>query len=273
MSERKVVSKYFPPDFDPSEFRRQRTPKYATKLPMVGFDVPLSMICDACGECIHKARRFNARKEVTDEKYLSIQIFRFYIRCTGCSAEVTFKTDPKNSGYTREKGAKRLTEPWRRSAMEESDDARLHRLKLEALEAKAIDAKREPAVADALNDIRIHNARREHFIHQSPYTAEREDEGAIRAQRQDAEVARRAFTPAKLEWEIAEDKIVADDSCSPPSLPRTNITKGKPTNREIRRKHSRKTLVDSDTMGNTLLLKKRITKPIVDSWSHYAKVL
>jgi hypothetical protein len=36
------------------------------------------------GEYIYKGRKFNARKETTEEKYLSITIYRFYIRCTVC---------------------------------------------------------------------------------------------------------------------------------------------------------------------------------------------
>mgnify|MGYP000217228248 CR=1 FL=1 len=40
-------------------------------------------------------------------------VFRFYIRCTRCNAEFTFKTDPKNSDYTAEHNCCRNFEPWR----------------------------------------------------------------------------------------------------------------------------------------------------------------
>lgn len=172
MSERKVLSKYYPPDFDPAALtRKKRGPKpVGPKVQTVRLMAPFSMKCTSCGEYIYKGRKFNARKEIPEnERYLGIQIFRFYIRCTRCSAEITFKTDPKNQDYTCERGAKRSTEPWRQSqdVVDETDEQRLDRLAaeeeernaMEELEAKTVDAKREMAVADALDEIRTRNAR------------------------------------------------------------------------------------------------------------------
>lgn len=48
--------------------------------------------CKTCGEYIYKGKKFNARKEtVQNEAYLGLPIFRFYIKCTRCLAEITFK--------------------------------------------------------------------------------------------------------------------------------------------------------------------------------------
>ncbi|KAI6090794.1 DUF572-domain-containing protein [Hypoxylon rubiginosum] len=205
MSERKVLTKYYPPDFDPSQLKRVRGPKNAgPKVQTVRLAAPFSMKCTSCGEYIYKGRKFNARKEVPqDEKYLGIQIFRFYIRCTRCSGQITFKTDPKNQDYACESGAKRSTEPWR-VGVDETDDQRLDRLEKEEeeernamveLEAKTVDAKREMAVADALDEIRTRNARMERAgadgIEVS--VAAPEDTDAERQEREDAEAARRAF--------------------------------------------------------------------------------
>lgn len=172
MSERKVLTKYYPPDFDPRQLTRKKGPKpTGPRVQTVRLMAPFSMKCTSCGEYIYKGRKFNARKETPEnEKYLGIQIYRFYIRCTRCSSEITFKTDPKNQDYTCEKGAKRSTEPWRKvEEVDETDEQRLDRLEreeeernaMEELEAKTVDAKREMAVADALDEIRTRNARLE----------------------------------------------------------------------------------------------------------------
>ena len=52
--------------------------------------------CKTCGEYIYKGKKFNARKEtVQNEAYLGLPIFRFYIKCTCCLAEIIFKTDQR----------------------------------------------------------------------------------------------------------------------------------------------------------------------------------
>lgn len=171
MSERKVLSKYYPPDFDPAKLERRRGPKQTgPKQQTVRLMAPFSMRCTSCGEYIYKGRKFNARKETTEEKYYAITIFRFYIRCTRCSSEITFKTDPKHMDYECEKGAKRNFEPWREAKLaEETEEEMLDRMEREEaekdamkdLEKKTVDAKTEMAVADALDDVRMRNAARE----------------------------------------------------------------------------------------------------------------
>lgn len=160
------------------------------------------MKCTSCGEYIYKGRKFNARKETTDEKYLNISIIRFYIRCTRCSSEITFKTDPKNTDYTCERGARRNFEKWRdpeSKELKETDEERLDRLEreemeeaeeaernaMEELEAKMEESKREMAVADALDEIRTRNARIERG------EKGQKEEAALRVARDAADVRRR----------------------------------------------------------------------------------
>jgi len=128
------------------------------------------MRCNTCGEYVYKGKKFNARKETVDgEDYLGIKIFRFYIKCTLCSAEITFKTDPKNTDYSAEHGASRNFEPWRDEKAEEED--RLAKLEeeennpMKVLENKTVDSKREMDILDALQDIRARNARNERVGH------------------------------------------------------------------------------------------------------------
>jgi len=123
--------------------------------------------CNTCGEYIYKGKKFNARKETVEgEDYYGIKIFRFYIKCTLCSAEITFKTDPKNTDYSAEHGASRNFEPWREERIGEEED-RLAKLEeeennpMKALENRTVDSKREMDILDALQDIRARNARNE----------------------------------------------------------------------------------------------------------------
>ncbi|KAL9103082.1 MAG: hypothetical protein Q9163_001849 [Psora crenata] len=217
MSERKVLTKYYPPDFDPSKIARARKAPGPSgpKTQTVRLMAPFSMKCTQCGEYIYRGRKFNARKETTDEKYYAITIYRFYIRCTRCSAEITFKTDPQNMDYTCEKGAKRNFEPWRNADSEanklETEEERLDRLEaeeaesggaMEQLEAKVVDAKREMDIADALDEIRMRNARIQRAEGKGEVDAAVEiaeekrrkaEEEKRMIEKADAEQARRAF--------------------------------------------------------------------------------
>ncbi|KAK0547190.1 Pre-mRNA-splicing factor cwf16 [Tilletia horrida] len=177
MSERKVLNKYFPPDFDPSKIPRRKMA--ADRQQVVRLMAPYSMRCNTCGEYIYKGKKFNARKEtVLGETYYGIKIFRFYIKCTRCSAEITFKTDPKSTDYVAEHGASRNFEPWREKDGEEEEDPDADPLAhlieeeegqkkdkeldpMKALEARTLESKREMEVLDALQDIQTRNARNE----------------------------------------------------------------------------------------------------------------
>ncbi|KXS09576.1 DUF572-domain-containing protein [Gonapodya prolifera JEL478] len=165
MSERKVLNKYFPPDFDPAKIPRRKRPKnfqYTVRLM-----APFSMQCKSCGNWIPKSTKFNARKEtVHGEDYLGIRIFRFYIRCPRCSSEITFKTDPKNTDYVCEQGASRNFEHARAESRETERLAEMRQQEeahnpMKALENRTVDSKREMDILDALDEIRTRNAAQE----------------------------------------------------------------------------------------------------------------
>ncbi|KAF5179735.1 Yju2 splicing factor-like protein [Thalictrum thalictroides] len=147
MGERKVLNKRIPPDFNPSRLPRIKQPK--NQQINVRNMLPMSIRCNSCGNYIYKGTKFNMRKEVVlGETYLGIQIFRFYLKCTHCSAEMTMKTDPKNSDYVVDYGASRNYEPWR-AKDEEADKEKRKRDSEEMgdamkfLENRTLDSKRE----------------------------------------------------------------------------------------------------------------------------------
>lgn len=99
--------------------------------------------------------------------YLSLALTVTKSDCsTLCSAEITFKTDPKNTDYAAEHGASRNFEPWREERIVEEED-RLAKMEeeennpMKALENRTVDSKREMDILDALQDIRARNARNE----------------------------------------------------------------------------------------------------------------
>lgn len=146
MGDRKVINKYYPPDFDPSKLSKIKPPKRsgAAALQTVRLAAPFSMRCTTCGEFIYKGRKFNARKQPTGEEYLGIKIIRFYIRCPRCSGEIRFKTSPQISDYVTELGAVRNHEPWRdKVAEEESLEERLERLDKEQREKDELEEQRK----------------------------------------------------------------------------------------------------------------------------------
>ncbi|KAJ2767486.1 Pre-mRNA-splicing factor cwf16 [Coemansia nantahalensis] len=168
---------------------------------------PFSMRCATCGQWIGKGTKFNARKEAAEgEKFHSIQIFRFYIRCQRCAAEITFRTDPENLNYEVEKGAQRNFEPWRE---EKEINERLEREKeeaeadnpIKALENRTEQSRREMEDMDHIDELRVRNARAERAVaaaaaaaapDQTPSAAPVDDEG----QAEDDELVRRAFATA-----------------------------------------------------------------------------
>eukprot|EP00242_Pyramimonas_sp_CCMP2087_P004609 CAMPEP_0198208548 /NCGR_PEP_ID=MMETSP1445-20131203/11902_1 /TAXON_ID=36898 /ORGANISM="Pyramimonas sp., Strain CCMP2087" /LENGTH=230 /DNA_ID=CAMNT_0043881983 /DNA_START=185 /DNA_END=873 /DNA_ORIENTATION=- len=163
MGERKVLNKYIPPDFDPSAIPRRKKPK--DQQITVRMMLPMSICCKTCGNYIYKGTKFNCRKEDAEgEDYLGITVFRFYFKCTRCSAELAMKTDPKNSDYIMEAGATRNFEPWREDP-KEKDMTSAQREKeeagdaMKALENRTLDSKREMDILAALDEMKALSSR------------------------------------------------------------------------------------------------------------------
>ncbi|NWZ17399.1 YJU2 factor, partial [Agelaius phoeniceus] len=163
MSERKVLNKYYPPDFDPTKIPKLRLPKewqYVVRLM-----APFNMRCRTCGEYIYKGKKFNARKEtVQNESYLGLPIFRFYIKCPHCLAEITFKTDPQNTDYAMEHGATRnfqaqkLLEEEEKRMQKEREEEELNN-PMKVLENRTKDSKLEMEILENLQELKELNQR------------------------------------------------------------------------------------------------------------------
>ena len=162
MSERKVLNKYYPPDFDASKIprvKREKNRQFTIRLM-----APFNMRCKTCGEYIYRGKKFNARKEdVIGRLYLGIQIYRFYIKCTKCLAEITFLTDPENQDYEMENGAIRnfesirLAEKQAEAAAKQVKDEEVNN-PMKILENRTRDSRREMDILETLEDLRELNA-------------------------------------------------------------------------------------------------------------------
>jgi hypothetical protein len=129
--------------------------------------LPFSVQCESCYTFLYRGRKFNSKKEAMggpDGRYLGIQRWRFYIKCTHCSRTVSFLTDPKNADYEMESGGTRNYEVYKdkanteeSSAMEKEKEEKIDPMK--ALENRVLDSQREMADLDNLEEIRAMNKR------------------------------------------------------------------------------------------------------------------
>ncbi|KAH0502574.1 Coiled-coil domain-containing protein 94 [Microtus ochrogaster] len=181
--------------------------------------------CKTCGEYIYKGKKFNARKEtVQNEAYLGLPIFRFYIKCTRCLAEITFKTDPENTDYTMEHGATRnfqaekLLEEEEKRVQKEREDEELNN-PMKVLENRTKDSKLEMEVLENLQELKDLNQRQAHVDFEAMLLQHRLSQEQWRQQQEEEDERE---TAALLEEarhrRLLEDSDSEDEA--PPSRPR-----------------------------------------------------
>ena len=160
-----VLNKHVPADFDPALVPRgSKLSKKDGTVP-VRMMLPFSIQCDTCNTFLYRGRKFNSKKEAVqgiDGRYLGIQRWRFYIKCTHCSRTVTFLTDPKNADYEMESGGSRNYEVYKDKAQtEELSAAEKEELekedKMKALENRILDSQLEMQELDNLESIKAMN--------------------------------------------------------------------------------------------------------------------
>ncbi|KAF4523632.1 hypothetical protein B566_EDAN010141 [Ephemera danica] len=222
MSERKVLNKYYPPDFDPSKIPRMKLPK--NRQYTVRLMAPFNMRCSTCGEYIYKGKKFNARKEdVENSDYLGIRIYRFYIKCTRCLAEISFKTDPRNTDYEIEAGATRnfmalklAEEQAVREEEERKEEESTNPMKL--LENRTKASKQEIELMESLEELRDLN-RRHRAVDHDTMLAQYSEDSRTREEREKAEdeaEIRSCFKSSSSGVKVLEEEIVEVDECAQP---------------------------------------------------------
>ncbi|XP_053148472.1 splicing factor YJU2 isoform X2 [Hemicordylus capensis] len=222
MSERKVLNKYYPPDFDPSKIPKLKLPK--DRQYVVRLMAPFNMRCKTCGEYIYKGKKFNARKEtVQNESYLGLPIFRFYIKCTRCLAEITFKTDPENTDYTMEHGATRnfqaekLLEEEEKRLQKEREDEELNN-PMKVLENRTKDSKLEMEVLENLQELKDLNQRQAHVDFESMLQQYKDyEEEQKRQELEDDEREMKAMLEQAQSRRLLEDSSSDEDPAPAPA--------------------------------------------------------
>lgn len=190
---------------------------------------PFNMRCKTCGEYIYKGKKFNARKEdVEGDDYLGIRIYRFYIKCTRCLQEISFKTDPKNTDYEIEAGATRnfmalklAEEQAQREEDEEKEEEATNPMKL--LEKRTQQSKQELELLESLEELKDLNRRQQTIDYDQ--MLERFDNKAARQktlkeqEEIDEQYVKSIFRKKPPEGTVVEEEIVelsADDDTEPP---------------------------------------------------------
>ncbi|GAB0098586.1 Splicing factor YJU2 [Sergentomyia squamirostris] len=233
MSERKVLNKYYPPDFDPSKIPRMKLAK--NRQYTVRLMAPFNMRCVTCGEYIYKGKKFNARKEdVENETYLGIRIYRFYIKCTRCLQEISFKTDPRNTDYEIEAGATRnfmalkLAEE---QAKKEEDELREEEANnpMKLLENRTQQSRNEIELLESLEELKDLNRRQQSVDYEQMLqqfdTTETAREREERLARLDEEYIKTvSFGGSSNTKVVAEEEVVETIDLAKKSLVKTSET-------------------------------------------------
>ncbi|XP_055318782.1 splicing factor YJU2 [Sitodiplosis mosellana] len=237
MSERKVLNKYYPPDFDPSKIPRMKLAK--NRQYTVRLMAPFNMRCVTCGEYIYKGKKFNARKEdVEHETYLGIRIYRFYIKCTRCLQEISFKTDPQNTDYEIEAGATRnfmalkLAEEQAKKELDElKEEEASNPMKL--LENRTQQSRNEIELLESLEELRDLNRRQQSVDYEEMLKQyvpqETPEEMEKRLERQDEEYIKQVKfhgSGGSVVKRVAEEQIIeVEDLAAKQSKPTIDTEK------------------------------------------------
>ena len=75
--------------------------------------------------------------------HLGLRIYRFYIKCTACLGEISFRTDPANTDYVLEAGATRNFEALAKAEKQAELEAKAYQEELETNPMKMLEERTE----------------------------------------------------------------------------------------------------------------------------------
>jgi len=272
MSERKVLNKYYPPDFDPSKIPKSKERRNATFA--IRLMAPCNMRCTTCGEYIYKGRKFNARKEdVDDMTYLGLRIYRFYIKCTACVSEICFRTDPETCDYVLEAGATRNFEALKKAEdqaemIENARQEELDNNPMKLLEERTLQSKNEMEVAESLEELRELNRRTAEVDYKAmtDTLARQSREAADNGEKEDEEFVKAVFSREAVTGSKVK-RLLQESSSSGDEEPREKVAKTAPTDILVEKKVEKEKKVWEKSIGSLgggklgLLVKKK--QPLV----------
>lgn len=115
-------NKYYPPDYDGEKHKSlnsyrgkhalgDRARKIDQGILITRFELPFNIWCGGCDAHIGMGVRYNAEKRKIGN-YYSTPIFAFRCKCHLCSNWFEIRTDPQNTRYVVESGARQKNEDW-----------------------------------------------------------------------------------------------------------------------------------------------------------------
>jgi len=96
--DRKVLHKYYPPDFDYAKLPKVKRLKKNEEGIGVRIMLPFTIQCE-CENYLCKGAKIHAHKSIIEEEP---RVFRFKFKCKSCSADISIQTDPHRGCYVRE---------------------------------------------------------------------------------------------------------------------------------------------------------------------------
>ncbi|CCO30818.1 Coiled-coil domain-containing protein 130 OS=Bos taurus GN=CCDC130 PE=2 SV=1 [Rhizoctonia solani AG-1 IB] len=115
-------NKYYPPDYDGEKHKSlnsyrgkhalgDRARKIDQGILITRFELPFNIWCGGCDAHIGMGVRYNAEKRKIGN-YYSTPIYAFRCKCHLCSHWFEIRTDPQNTRYVVESGARQKAEDW-----------------------------------------------------------------------------------------------------------------------------------------------------------------